>query len=94
MSDIKKKLNGSWIPVEERLPSEEECKKFDVEHPNYRSFICTIKIADYEPQTRTIFFSEIFGWKYGAEDYNRYVTAWQTLPEPYLNMNTVNSPIN
>ncbi|MDF2879564.1 MAG: hypothetical protein K0R54_121 [Clostridiaceae bacterium] len=78
---IKKQFG--WIPVKERLPSEEECKKFDIKHPNYRSFLCTIQITDYEPQTRTIFFSEIFGWKYGAEDYNKYITAWQPLPEPY-----------
>ena len=74
---------NNWIPVKERLPSEKECNEFKIEHPNYRSFLCTIKIADYEPQTRTMFFSAKTGWSYSADDYNEYVLAWQPLPPAY-----------
>lgn len=80
---LEKQLNGGWIPVSERLPNEEECNKFDVTHPNARKFLCTIKVANYEPQVRTIYFSEIVGWKYSAQDYNEYVIAWQPLPPAY-----------
>ena len=80
---LEKQLTNSWIPVSERLPNDEECNKFDLMHPNHRKFICTIKIADYEPQTRELYFSEIFGWKYGPEDYNKYVIAWMSIPESY-----------
>ncbi len=81
----KKQLNSGWIPVSERLPNEEECNKHKTDElsANYRKFLCTIKIQDYESQTRELYFSEIWGWKYGAEDYNKYVIAWQPLPEPY-----------
>lgn len=75
--------NGGWIPVSERLPNEEECEKFDIGHPNSRKFLCTIKIGDYEPQIRELYFSKLFGWKYGPEDYNEHVIAWQPLPESY-----------
>jgi len=81
---LRDQLNNGWIPVSDRLPNKEECNKFDdIKHPNYRKFLCTIKIADYEPQTRELYFSKIFGWKYGPTDYNKYVIAWQPLPETY-----------
>jgi hypothetical protein len=72
-----------WIPVSERLPNDTECNEFDDMHPNHRKFLCTIKISDYEPQIRVLFLSEVFGWKYGADDYNEYVVAWKPLPESY-----------
>ena len=72
-----------WIPVSERLPNEKECNLYDVMHPCHRQFICTVKIGEYEPQTRQLFFSKVFGWKYGPEDYNEHVIAWQPLLEPY-----------
>lgn len=80
---LEKQKNDGWIAVSERLPNEEECNKFDLEHPNYRTFLCTIQIADYEPLTRELYYSKICGWKYGAEDYNNYVTAWQPLLGPF-----------
>lgn len=84
VSVLEKQLNGGWILVSERLPNEKECNRFDdIRHPNYRKFLCTIKIADYESQIRELYLSKIFGWKYGPEDYNEYVIAWQPLPEKY-----------
>lgn len=73
-----------WIPISKRLPNNVECNKFDIEHSNHRRFLCTIKIPGYEPLVRELFFSEVFGWKYGAEDYNEYVVAWRALPVPYM----------
>jgi len=80
---LEKQVNNGWIPVSERLPNNEECYKFDKNHPSRRKFLCSIKIKNYEPITRELHFSEIFGWKYGPADYNKYVIAWQELPEPY-----------
>ena len=78
-----RQLNNGWIPVSERLPNEEECNLYDVTHPCHRKFMCTVKVGNYEPQTRKLFFYDIFGWKYGLGDYNEYVMAWQPLLEPY-----------
>lgn len=74
--------NNGWIPCSERLPSESECEKYEIQHPCHRQFMCTIKIKD-SVQTRQLFYSKVFGWKYGPEDYNKYVIAWQPLPQPY-----------
>lgn len=74
---------NKWILCSDRLPNEEECNVYDMKHPCYRQFFCTIKIGDYEPQTRQLYLSPVFGWKYGPSDYNEYVTAWMTIPEPY-----------
>lgn len=82
-NELKKQLNRGWIPVTERLPNYEERNNLDISHPNYCKFLCTVKIGEYEPQTRVLFFSDIFGWKYGPEDYNKHVMAWMPLPEPY-----------
>ncbi len=76
-------FNSGWIPISERLPNDEECDKYDNSHPLSRKFLCTIKIGDFNPEPRLMFFSKVFGWKYGADDYNKYVIAWQPLPEPY-----------
>ncbi|OZV12324.1 hypothetical protein CIW83_09515 [Tissierella sp. P1] len=84
---LEKQLKDKWIPVSERLPNDTECNEFDDMHPNHRKFLCTIKIADYEPQIRVLFLSEVFGWKYGADDYNKYVIAWKPLPELYKEVN-------
>lgn len=81
---VEKQLNGGWIPVSERLPNKEECNKFDFKHPNHRKFLCTIKIKDYEPQVRELYLSHTDDWKFGPESYSKYVTAWQPLPEPYV----------
>ena len=41
-----------------RLPNEEECNKHKTDElsANYRKFLCTIKIQDYESQTRELYF--------------------------------------
>lgn len=79
---LEDKSGDKWIPVSERLPSDEEINKYISIHPNYRQFLCTVKFADYEPQTRLIYFEES-GWRYMGEDYNKHVIAWKPLPETY-----------
>lgn len=79
---LEDKSGCKWIPVSERLPSDEEINKYISIHPNYRQFLCTVKFADYEPQTRLIYFEES-GWLYMGEDYNKHVIAWKPLPEAY-----------
>ncbi len=84
---LEKQLNDRWVSVNTRLPNDEECNRFGIGHPNHRKFLCTIKIANYEATTRELYFSKIFGWKYGPEDYNEHVIAWQNLTEPYKEEN-------
>ena len=82
----KQEREKGWIPVSRRLPNKEECEKYDKRDPCYRKFVCTVKFNngfDNFYQTRKLYFSEVFGWKYEAEDYNEFVIAWQPLPEPY-----------
>jgi hypothetical protein len=79
---LEKQMMDRWIPITERLPNEEECNIYTVMHPYYRQFICTIEIKS-EVQTRQLFYSKVFGWEYGPEDYNKFVTAWKPLTEPY-----------
>ena len=81
--EVIEQTNIEWIPISKRLPNDKECNLYDVTHPCHRQFICTVKIGEYEPQTRQLFFSKVFGWKYGPEDYNDCVIAWQPLPTPY-----------
>lgn len=80
---LEKQLRDKWIPVSERLPNEEELKKFKGLHPNRGKFICTIQVLDLEPQVRSIYYDRLLGWLYEGENYNEYVIAWQPLPEPY-----------
>ena len=87
ISALTQQLNDGWISVSERLPNEEECNIYEAMHPCHRQFICTVKIGEYEPQTRQLFFSKIFGWKYGPEDYNEHVIAWQPLPPAWKGEN-------
>lgn len=79
---LEKELNDKWIPVSERLPSDEEINKLNYSHPNHRKFLCTIQIADYKPQVRLLYFGE-YGWLYEGQEYNEYVKAWKPLSEPY-----------
>ena len=75
--------NNGWTPVSERLPNEDECNRYDKNDPCHRQFMCTIKIGDNDKQVRELYLSPIFGWKYGPSDYNKYVIAWQQLPDTY-----------
>ncbi len=82
ISALQQQLTNGWISVSERLPNTEECNLYHKMHPCHRQFICTIKIKG-TLQTRQLFFSKVFGWMYGPDDYNQHVIAWRSLPEPY-----------
>ena len=71
---IHKHMNDGWIPVEERLPTEEECEKdnneFLVQTDTGKRFSC-----EYDPLAN--------GYDNPLWCCNVPVVAWRSLPEPY-----------
>ena len=71
---IRKHMNDGWIPVEERLPTKEECEKdnneFLVQTNTGERFSC-----EYDPLSN--------GYDNPLWCCNVPVVAWQSLPEPY-----------
>ena len=71
---ILKHMNDGWIPVEERLPTKEECKKdnnnFLVQVDSGERFSC-----EYDPEAN--------GYDNPQWRCNIPVVAWRPLPEPY-----------
>ena len=71
---IRKHMNDGWIPVEERLPTKEECEKdnneFLVQVDSGERFSC-----EYDPEAN--------GYDNSQWCCNIPVVAWRPLPEPY-----------
>lgn len=71
---IRKHMNDDWIPVEDRLPTEEECKKdnnnFLVQVDSGERFSC-----EYDPEAN--------GYDNPQWCCNIPVVSWRPLPEPY-----------
>ena len=71
---IRKHMNDGWIPVEERLPTKEECKKdnnnFLVQVDSGERFSC-----EYDPEAN--------GYDNPQWCCNIPVVAWRPLSEPY-----------
>lgn len=71
---IRKHINDGWIPVEERLPTKEECEKdnneFLVQVDSGERFSC-----EYDPEAN--------GYDNPQWCCNIPVVAWRPLPEPY-----------
>ena len=71
---IRKHMNDGWIPVEERLPTKEECEKdnneFLVQVDSGERFSC-----EYDPEAN--------GYDNPQWCCNIPVVAWRPLPEPY-----------
>lgn len=71
---LREHMNEGWIPVEERLPTKEECEKdnnvFIVQSDTGERFSC-----EYDPLSN--------GYDNPLWCCNIPVIAWQTLPEPY-----------
>ena len=71
---IRKHMNDGWIPVEQRLPTKEECDKdnntFIVQTDSGYRFSC-----EYDPLAN--------GYDNPLWCCNVPVIAWQPLPEPY-----------
>ena len=75
---IRKHMNDGWIPVKERLPSEEEFKKAYCQNKYAAEFIVMIEGATLPT---TLYFRNGI---WADEENNHYkVIAWQLLPEPY-----------
>ena len=71
---IRKHMNDGWIPVDERLPTKEECEKdnneFLVQTDTGKRFSC-----EYDPLAN--------GYDNPLWCCNIPVVAWQPIPEPY-----------
>ncbi len=78
---LEKQLNCGWIPVSERLPSEE----IDKLTRDYTKFIVSLRFEDGTDTVRTLQFGKNIWW-HGLNDMTEYVIAWQPLPEPYKEM--------
>lgn len=74
MEIVIKHMNDGWVPVEERLPTMEECEKenneFLVQTDNGKRFSC-----EYNPLAN--------GYDNPSWCCNVPVIAWRPLPEPY-----------
>ena len=77
-SIIRKHMNDGWIPVEDRLPNEEEFKKAYIRCRYAAEFVVMIRGAN---RSTTLYFKN--GRWFDTE--NRYydVIAWRPLPKPY-----------
>lgn len=75
---IRKHMNDGWIPVEERLPNEEEFKQAYIRLRYAAEFVVMIRGAN---MPTTLYFKN--GRWFDAK--NRYydVVAWRLLPGPY-----------
>ncbi len=75
---MKDDMNDGWIPVEDRLPNEEEFKKAYIRCRYAAEFVVMIRGAN---RSTTLYFKN--GRWFDTE--NRYydVIAWCPLPEPY-----------
>ena len=69
---------GEWIPVEERLPNEEEFEKYYCRNHYAAEFIVMIKGAN---KPTSLYYKEGVWFDDDNNDYD--VIAWQPLPEPY-----------
>ena len=69
---------GKWIPVEERLPNEEEFEKYYCRNHYAAEFIVMIKGAN---KPTSLYYKEGVWFDDNNNDYD--VIAWQPLPEPY-----------
>lgn len=69
---------GEWIPVEERLPNEEEFEKYYCRNHYAAEFIVMIKGAN---KPTSLYYKEGVWFDDNNNDYD--VIAWMPLPEPY-----------
>ena len=76
MDEVK---NDGWIPVEERLPNEEEFKEAYCRNRYAAEFVVMIEGAT---RPTTLYYKN---GSWFDEERNYYsVVAWQPLPEPYI----------
>lgn len=73
---IEKKKVGEWIPVEERLPNEEEFEKYYCRNHYAAEFIVMIKGAN---RPTSLYYKEGVWFDDDNNDYD--VIAWRPLPE-------------
>lgn len=70
---------GGWIPCSERLPDR------GVMNPitnDYAEYLCTVCVDGFRT-VRPIKFDKDGCWVNHGMNFNKYVTAWQPLPEVY-----------
>lgn len=70
---------GGWIPCSERLPEK------GITNPvtnDYVEYLCTVCVDGYRT-VRLIKFDKDGCWVNHGMNFDKYVTAWQPLPEEY-----------
>ena len=82
-----------WIPVSERLPSEEERKEWIDEHLDGLGYLYPCLVTRYSainpertannPYVAKHYFDGVDFVKNGEEVCSEFITAWMPLPEPY-----------
>lgn len=75
-----KRIHGEWIPVSERLPEE----KINPKTNDFEYVLCSTTWDDVRPYKfgKRIGENKAHFWLGGAI-MDKYITAWQPLPEPY-----------
>jgi hypothetical protein len=76
---LNEKSNGGWIPCSERLPEK------GVMNPvtnDYAEYLCTVCVDGFRA-VRPIKFDKDGCWVNHGMNFDKYVTAWQPLPEAY-----------
>lgn len=76
---LNEKSNGGWIPCSERLPEK------GVMNPvtnDYAEYLCTVCVDGFRT-VRPIKFDKDGCWVNHGMNFDKYVTAWQPLPEAY-----------
>lgn len=75
------KSQSEWIPVSERLPEEKiNPMTNDFELVLCSTFLGTVRVCKYG---QPMGYSHAHFWDWG-EIMDEYITAWQPLPEPYV----------
>lgn len=81
LDDLEAEYNNGWIPCSERLPEEGQCVLVQTKKYWDCGDETLIEIRMFDPQYNGHDWKQIGCGRWIA---NRFVIAWQPLPEPYI----------